>query len=61
MTSRGPLLSGLASWNAGCGADAPPGVFTRIGNYINWLNQTASTQLEIIATEETEPAETHLF
>ncbi len=46
--SGGPLvdetrsqLLGLTSWGFGCGARGRPGVYTRVGNYVSWIQQNA--------------------
>ena len=46
--SGGPLvdetrsqLLGITSWGYGCGGPNHPGVYTRVGNYVSWIQQNA--------------------
>jgi trypsin len=44
--SGGPLvingvLVGLTSWGNGCARPGYPGIYTRVGNYVTWINNNA--------------------
>ena len=36
---RSPIIMGITSWGIGCGLDNYPGVYTKVGNYTNWIYQ----------------------
>ena len=35
--NRTSILMGITSWGIGCGLDNYPGVYTKVGNYTNWV------------------------
>lgn len=35
--NREMILMGLTSWGVGCALDKYPGVYTKVGNYTNWI------------------------
>lgn len=32
------FLYGIISWGDGCGKTGKPGVYTKVVNYVNWIN-----------------------
>ena len=36
---RSTVVYGITSWGIGCGLDNLPGVYTKVGNYVNWIYQ----------------------
>lgn len=35
--NKTPILIGLTSWGVGCAWDGFPGIYTKVGNYVNWI------------------------
>ncbi|CAH1252758.1 TMPRSS9 [Branchiostoma lanceolatum] len=46
-------LTGLPSWADECGKRYKPSVFTKVSNYVDWLNNKATTGGQVACTENT--------
>ncbi|XP_071805609.1 trypsin-like [Asterias amurensis] len=44
----GVLLEGIISWGIGCAQDTHPGVYTKISNYCDWIDQKTSGEVKCV-------------
>ncbi len=47
FSNSGPVLLGLASWGYECGSNTNPGVYVRVGRYLNWLSAQTGLSLPL--------------
>ena len=43
-----PVLHGLISWGVQCALDKYPGIYTRVGSYLNWISEKTTGTLLLL-------------
>ena len=43
-----PVLHGLISWGVQCAIEKYPGIYTRVGSYLNWISETITGKFQAV-------------